>query len=84
MIPSSISLSSSFVQYSSHGSIFCGDNRIGKRYYCVPRVFKPRSSYLFRNDGTGKFLDVEPGVQVFAASPGKSFGVVATMLIMTA
>jgi enediyne biosynthesis protein E4 len=68
---------SSFVQYSGHGSIFCGDNRIGKRYYCVPRVFKPRSSYLFHNDGTGKFLDVSQASGI-AASPGKSFGVVAT------
>ena len=68
---------SSFVQYSGTGTIFCGDNRIGRRYYCVPRVFKPRSSYLFHNDGGGKFLDVskESGI---AAAQGKSFGAVAT------
>jgi enediyne biosynthesis protein E4 len=68
---------SSFVQYSGTGTIFCGDNRIGKRYYCVPRVFKPRSSYLFHNDGGGKFSDVSQ-VSGIAASLGKSFGVVAT------
>ena len=68
---------SSFVQYSGHGSIFCGDNRVGKRYYCVPRVFKPRPSYLFHNDGSGKFSDVSQ-VSGIAASPGKSFGAVAT------
>lgn len=68
---------SSFVQYSGTGTIFCGDNRIGRRYYCVPRVFKPRSSYLFHNDGGSKFLDVskESGI---AAAQGKSFGAVAT------
>jgi hypothetical protein len=68
---------SSFVQYSGTGTIFCGDNRIGRRYYCVPRVFKPRSSFLFHNEGNGKFLDVskESGI---AASQGKSFGAVAT------
>ena len=68
---------SSFVQYSGTGTIFCGDNRIGRRYYCVPRVFKPRSSFLFHNEGGGKFLDVskESGI---AASLGKSFGAVAT------
>src|SRR5215471_18668736 len=46
---------SSFVQYSGTGTLFCGDNKIGRRYYCVPRVFKPRPSYLFHNDGNGKF-----------------------------
>jgi len=68
---------SSFVQYSSSGTIFCGDNRIGRRYYCVPRVFKPRSSFLFHNDGGGKFSDVSQASSI-AASLGKSFGVVAT------
>jgi hypothetical protein len=68
---------SSFVQYSGTGTIFCGDNRIGKRYYCVPRVFKPRPSYLFHNDGSGKFSDVSQ-VSGISGSPGKSFGVVAT------
>lgn len=68
---------SSFVQYSGTGTIFCGDNRIGKRYYCVPRVFKPRSSFLFHNDGGGKFTDVSQ-ISGIADSPGKSFGVVAT------
>ena len=33
---------SSLVQYSSNNSsqIYVGDNRIGRHYYCVPRVFK--------------------------------------------
>jgi len=68
---------SSFVEYSAAGTIFCGDNRVGRRYYCVPRVFKPRPSHLFRNNGNGTFTDVskESGV---ADSPGKSFGAVAT------
>ena len=68
---------SSFVQYSGTGTIFCGDNRAGRRYYCVPRVFKPRSSYLFHNEGGGKFLDVSKDSGI-AASQGKSFGAVAT------
>ncbi len=68
---------SSFVQYSGTGTIFCGDNRIGRRYYCVPRVFKPRPSYLFHNEGHGKFLDVSKDSGI-AASLGKSFGAVAT------
>ncbi len=68
---------SSFVQYSASGTVFCGDNRLGRRYYCVPRVFKPRSSYLFHNDGNGKFTDVSKDSGV-AASLGKAFGAVAT------
>jgi enediyne biosynthesis protein E4 len=68
---------SSFVQYSASGSIFCGDNRLGRRYYCVPRVFKPRPSFLFHNDGGGKFTDVSRQSGI-AASLGKAFGAVAT------
>jgi hypothetical protein len=68
---------SSFVQYSGAGTIYCGDNRAGRRYYCVPRVFKPRASYLFHNEGSGKFLDVSKDSGI-AASLGKSFGAVAT------
>ena len=68
---------SSFVQYSGTGTIFCGDNRAGRRYYCVPRVFKPRASFLFHNEGGGKFLDVSKDSGI-AASLGKSFGAVAT------
>ena len=68
---------SSFVQYSGTGTIFCGDNRAGRRYYCVPRVFKPRPSYLFHNEGGGKFADVSAASGI-AGSLGKSFGVVAT------
>lgn len=68
---------SSFVQYSGTGTIFCGDNRAGRRYYCVPRVFKPRPSFLFHNEGGGKFLDVSKDSGI-ASRLGKSFGSVAT------
>jgi hypothetical protein len=66
---------SSFVRYTKETS--CGNNRLGHRYYCIPRVFKPMPSQLFRNLGDGTFLDVskESGI---ADSPGKSFGAVAT------
>jgi enediyne biosynthesis protein E4 len=68
---------SSFVQYSASGSIFCGDNRLGRRYYCIPRVFKPRPSFLFHNEGDGKFTDVSKPSGI-ASALGKSFGAVAT------
>src|SRR5262245_5925306 len=68
---------SSLVQYSAKGNIFCGDNRLGRRYYCIPRVFKPRPNYLFHNDGNGKFTDASKSSGI-ADSLGKSFGAVAT------
>jgi hypothetical protein len=68
---------SSFVQYSASGNIFCGDNRLGRRYYCIPRVFKPRPSFLFHNDGDGKFTDVSKPSGISSAL-GKAFGSVAT------
>ncbi|HKQ52150.1 MAG TPA: CRTAC1 family protein, partial [Pyrinomonadaceae bacterium] len=68
---------SSFVEYSGTGTILCGDNRLGRRYYCVPRVFKPRPSHLFHNNGDGTFADVSEASGI-AKSPGKSFGAVAT------
>jgi hypothetical protein len=68
---------SSFVQYNGTSTVVCGDNRLGRRYYCVPRVFKPRSSFLFHNDGGGKFTDVSQDSGI-AASLGKAFGAVAT------
>lgn len=68
---------SSFVQYSASGSVFCGDNKQGRRYYCIPRVFKPRPSFLFHNDGNGKFSDVSKASGI-ANSLGKSFGAIAT------
>ena len=67
---------SSFVEYSAHG-LTCGDNRLGRHYYCIPRVFNPRPSYLFHNDGNGKFTDVSKQSGI-AGSRGKSFGAVAT------
>jgi hypothetical protein len=68
---------SSFVVYEKSLNILCTDETLSRRYYCVPRLFKPRSSHLFHNDGNGKFTDVskESGI---ADSPGKSFGAVAT------
>jgi hypothetical protein len=68
---------SSFVFYNKSQNVFCGDNRLNRRYYCIPRVFKPTASRLFHNNGDGSFTDVskESGI---ANSLGKSFGVVAT------
>jgi hypothetical protein len=67
---------SSFVFYDKTQNLYCTDES-KRRYYCVPRLFKPTPSRLFRNKGDGTFADVsrESGI---ADSPGKSFGAVAT------
>jgi hypothetical protein len=66
----------SFVEYRSN-SIRCGDNKLGKNHYCIPRVFKPTASVLYRNNGDGTFTDVTRGTAI-AESMGKALGVVAT------
>jgi hypothetical protein len=68
---------SSFVLYDQTAqNLYCTDES-KRRYYCVPRFFKPTPSHLFHNNGDGTFTDVskESGI---ARSPGKSFGAVAT------
>ncbi len=68
---------SSFVFYDKSQNPLCTDSTLKRRYYCVPRLFKPQPSRLFRNKGDGTFQDVssESGI---GAHPGKSFGAVAT------
>lgn len=68
---------SSFVFYDKSQNPLCTDETLKRRYYCVPRLFKPAPSRLFQNNGDGTFKDVsrESGI---AEHPGKSFGAVAT------
>jgi hypothetical protein len=67
----------SFVDYSGKHKLECGNNQIGRNYYCVPRVFKPTPSFLYHNNGDGTFTDVTEGTPI-AISLGKGLGVVAT------
>ncbi len=67
----------SFVNYSEKDRFACGDNSVGRKYYCVPRVFKPTSSMLFHNNGDGTFKLASAGTDI-ASSLGKALGVVAT------
>lgn len=67
----------SFVEFSLKNDIFCGDNKLGKRFYCIPRVFKPTPSVLYRNNGDGTFTDVSAGTDIHRVL-GKALGVVAT------
>lgn len=67
---------SSFVYYDRSLNILCADDQ-NRRYYCIPRHYKPRPSHLFRNNGDGTFTDVSADTAI-ADYPGKSFGAVAT------
>ena len=67
----------SFVQFSLANNVFCGDNKLGKRFYCIPRVFKPTPSLLYHNNGDGTFTEVSAGTDIQRAL-GKALGVVAT------
>ena len=71
---------SQFVNYSSlkvcgaanaYGGGMAGA-AANQTFYCVPRVFEPTQSYLFRNDGGGRFTDVSKAIGI-ADSVGKGF-----------
>lgn len=66
-----------FVEYRRETQRLCLDARGQKPGYCIPRMFRPHSSFLFKNKGDGTFRDVsrETGI---AARAGKALGVVAT------
>ena len=67
----------SFVEYGLKRHVFCGDNKLGRAYYCIPRVFNPTPSYLFRNNGDGTFTNTSEATGISKAL-GKALGVVAT------
>jgi hypothetical protein len=67
----------SFVDYSGVRKLQCGNNQLGKNYYCVPRVFSPSASFLYHNNGDGTFTEVSKGTDI-ATALGKGLGVVAT------
>src|SRR6476646_8156018 len=48
---------SSFVFYDKSQNPLCTDPTLQLRYYCVPRLFKPTPSRLYRNNGNGTFTD---------------------------
>jgi hypothetical protein len=67
----------SYIDYGKAEHFLCDDNRSGVRYYCVPRVFKGTSSFLYHNNGDGTFTPVHRGTDI-GISMGKALGVVAT------
>ena len=67
----------SFVEFSLKNNVFCGDNKLGRRFYCIPRVFQGTPSLLFHNNGDGTFREVSANTDI-QRSIGKALGVVAT------
>ena len=57
----------------------CGVDQNGVRHYCIPRIFKPRPSWLFRNNGDGTFTDVSKEWGI-SEHMGKAWSVVAADL----
>lgn len=69
----------SYVDYSLEKSVFCGDDTLGKRFYCIPTRFKPTASLLFRNRGDETFEPASEKTEI-GRNLGKALGVVATDL----
>src|SRR5947208_4729812 len=67
----------SFVDYGTDSHFSCGDNKLGRKFYCIPRVFRPTANVLFHNNGDGTFTEVSRGTDIEKAL-GKGLGVVAT------
>ena len=68
-----------FVEFSKALNKSCGPGEEGKHGYCIPRLYKPTSNWLFHNNGDGTFTDVSKTSGI-ANSLGKAWGVVATDL----
>lgn len=66
-----------FVEYRRETQKLCIDARGGRPGYCIPRMFKPSPSLLFRNQGDGTFRDASAETHV-ARRLGKALGVVAS------
>jgi hypothetical protein len=67
----------SFVDYGKSAHLSCGDNKLGRHYYCIPRTFRPTASFLYHNNGDGTFTETGAGTDI-AKALGKGLGVVAT------
>src|SRR5437588_827867 len=64
----------SFVDYGTSSHFSCGGNKLGRKFYCIPRVFRPTASLLFHNNGDGTFTEASRGTEIEKAM-GKGLGV---------
>jgi len=40
-----------FVDFDKSKNKFCGNEKTGERFYCIPRIYPPAASWLFHNNG---------------------------------
>jgi hypothetical protein len=66
-----------FVRFSKQENKPCGIHEDGKHHYCIPQIYQPMPSWLFRNNGDGTFTDVSKASGI-ADHLGKAWGVVAS------
>ncbi len=66
-----------FVRFSKEENKPCGIHDDGKHHYCIPQIYQPTPSWLFRNNGDGTFTDVSKASGI-ADHLGKAWGVVAS------
>jgi hypothetical protein len=66
-----------YVVYGGDSYVHCGDNKMGKRYYCVPKLFEPTRNLLYEGSARGTFREVGAASAV-GQSKGKTLGVVAS------
>jgi hypothetical protein len=67
----------SFVDFTPPHRLACGNNRLGKYYYCIPRLFTGTVNFLYHNNGDGTFTETGRGTTI-GRTVAKSLGVVAT------
>jgi hypothetical protein len=66
-----------FAEFNKELNKPCGVHEDGRRHYCIPKIYKPMPSWLFRNNGDGTFTDVSKASGI-SSHPGKAWGVVAS------
>ena len=64
-----------FCEYTK--DVSCGGNKLGRKFYCVPRIFNPAHSRVYRNNGDGTFTDVTKGTAIEKAL-GKGMSAITT------
>ena len=67
----------SYVAYGTGERQSCGNNQLGRNFYCVPKLFPPTASLLFHNNGDGTFTEVGKTGEI-GKTRGKALGVIAT------
>ncbi len=53
--------------------IWCGEHKEGYRAYCHPDIFRPIASFVYHNDGNGRFTEVAQKIGL--SKPGKGLGI---------